>query len=214
MRIEDLPLFPLHVVLFPGMVLPLHIFEERYKLMISACLADDPRFGVALISEGAEVGGGAKAHPVGTVARIVSVGRYDGGQMDIITVGVQRFRIVETNDELPYLRASVELFRDDAEDPEKLGARARATLALLKRYQATLGQAGEEAPELPQDAESLSHVAGVLDLPLEEKQRLLESTSTLGRLERLEEFLRGELRVLSVLGETKPYKATRRFSSN
>ena len=67
----ELPLFPLNTVLFPGQVLPLHIFEERYRLMIRRCLAEDAPFGVALIQTGAEVGAAAEPHTVGTVARII-----------------------------------------------------------------------------------------------------------------------------------------------
>ena len=70
MSVELLPLFPLNTVLFPNMVLPLHVFEERYKLMINTCLAQDKPFGVVLIYSGTEAGGPAVPHSVGTVARI------------------------------------------------------------------------------------------------------------------------------------------------
>ena len=214
MRIDSLPMFPLNVVLFPGMVLPLHIFEERYKLMISNCLADDPRFGVALIREGSEVGGPATVYEVGTVARIISVGRYEDGRMDLVTVGVQRFRVLETNAQMPYLRAHVELFRDRPEAPETLQDMATQVLALLDEYRKLLGQEEGEAPEMPEDAESLSFTAGVLHIPIPEKQRMLESVSTPERLSRLSAFLKHEISLLSVLGATKSYEAPRRLYPN
>ncbi|MBF6600779.1 MAG: LON peptidase substrate-binding domain-containing protein [Dehalococcoidia bacterium] len=73
----DLRLFPLQTVLFPGMRLPLHIFEERYKIMVRECIDEDAPFGVVLIRSGAEVGGGAIPHDVGTTARIIQVEYLD-----------------------------------------------------------------------------------------------------------------------------------------
>lgn len=203
MRIEGLPLFPLaNVVLFPGMLLPLRIFESRYRTMVSQCLADDARFGVALISEGQEVGGPAEVHSVGTIARILTVGRYDDGQMDLMTVGVQRFRILQTDSSKPYLCGCVELLRDGREEPESLQSRAADVLALLREYRSML-EYGENAPELPEDPEALSYIAGVLDLPATEKQVMLESLSTSDRLLSLGGFLRREIQMLSVLGPTR-----------
>src|SRR5688500_12618252 len=90
-----LPLFPLGVVLFPGMALPLHVFEERYRLMMGACLEGDQSFGVTLIKEGQEVGDPAIPFDVGTMARIAKLQRLPDGRMNLIAVGVQRFRIIE-----------------------------------------------------------------------------------------------------------------------
>src|SRR5690348_15612045 len=90
-----MPLFPLEqVVLFPGMSLPLRIFEERYKLMIGACQVTDQLFGVVLIRSGREVGDPAEPEQVGCTARMVRIDRIPDGQMHILTVGEQRFRLV------------------------------------------------------------------------------------------------------------------------
>src|SRR5258708_14081655 len=87
-----LPLFPLdQVVLYPGMSLPLRIFEERYKVMIGACQVTDQLFGVLLIRSGSEVGEPARPERVGCTARMVRVDRVPDGRMVILTVGVQRF---------------------------------------------------------------------------------------------------------------------------
>jgi Lon protease-like protein len=198
-------LFPLQVVLFPGMVLPLHIFEERYKRMIADCLAGEPRFGVALISKGREVGAPAEVHDVGAIARIIRVGRYEDGRMDLITVGLQRFRVLGINDELPYLRADVEIIDDGPErEPEALESKARAVCGLLRQYKELLGVDGEEAPWAPEDAQALSYLGGGLDLPLREKQLMLQSLSTSDRLAQLARALEREIQLYKVLGPTRP----------
>lgn len=212
--IQGLPLFPLNLVLFPGMVLPLHIFEERYRRMIGECLAGEPRFGVVLIREGSEVGGPAKVRDVGTIARIVSVGRYDDGRMDILTVGVERFRVLDTSDALPYLSADVEVLRDVEESPGSLLALANRLHGLLRERGELLGQAEDEAPKLPRDARSLSFVAGVLDIPNGAKQALLESASAAERLRWVSHHLRQEIQLLRVLGPTRPWHGPTRSSPN
>src|SRR5205814_5524803 len=88
---ELMALFPLNTVLFPGMPLPLHIFEERYKLMIGRCLEEERPFGVVLIQSGPEVGGTAVPHRVGTTAHIAAVRRLDDGRMNLIAIGQERF---------------------------------------------------------------------------------------------------------------------------
>jgi Lon protease-like protein len=103
----EMPLFPLNTVLFPGMVLPLHIFESRYQEMINRCISEKLPFGVVLIQEGQEVGGNAKPHMVGTAARIVRVVRAEDGTMNITCVGTQRFRILELDNSHSYLSAKV-----------------------------------------------------------------------------------------------------------
>ena len=79
-EIRDLPLFPLHTVLFPGSTIPLNIFEDRYKTMINDCRATDDMFGVVLIKEGEEVGGPSIPHEVGTVAKITNMREISGGR--------------------------------------------------------------------------------------------------------------------------------------
>lgn len=213
-RIENLPLFPLRVVLFPGMMLPLHIFEDRYRQMIHDCLADDPRFGVSLITEGNEVGGPAKVCDVGAIARIINVGKYPGGEMDIMCVGLQRFRILDFHTDKPYLCATVETFADAAEARADMDDRVGAVRELLRSYLDRRQLTGDNVADLPQEAEALSYVPGVLDLPLDEKQRLLETDSTTTRLERIIRLLQHELGLMDQLGPTRPMHGYRRISPN
>jgi len=116
---ELLPLFPLELVLFPGMSLPLHIFEPRYKEMIRLCLEHRQKFGVILALQ--------EAIPrVGCSAAIVKVvRRYDDGRMDILTVGQKRFRVVKLLEELPYLQGSVDVLADEEESTLEPDSSAR-----------------------------------------------------------------------------------------
>src|SRR4051794_27122666 len=97
-----IPLFPLNVVLFPGMPLPLHIFEPRYQEMIRHCLQGDLLFGVCLIRSGVEVGGEAEPHSVGTTCETLSVTPLGEGRMSLATVGRDRFRILRLHHDQPY----------------------------------------------------------------------------------------------------------------
>ena len=103
----ELPLFPLNTVLFPGMTLPLHIFEPRYRQMIERCLEDRSPFGVVLMANGAEPEQAALPHRVGTMARIIRVQREDDGRLYITASGIKRFRVEEFNYEHAYLSAQV-----------------------------------------------------------------------------------------------------------
>src|SRR3712207_5656759 len=104
---EQLPLFPLNTVLFPGIPLALHIFEERYKQMIGRCLTEETPFGVVLIASGAEVGAPAVPRKVGTSARIVRAEQLEDGRYNLIAVGERRYSIEEVVQERPFLVARV-----------------------------------------------------------------------------------------------------------
>jgi uncharacterized protein len=112
---RELPLFPLNTVLFPSLPLPLHIFEERYKLMIGTCVVTDNLFGVCLIRDGVEVGGPAEPFEVGTVARIAEVERLPDGRMNLMTFGTSRFRLDEVIQREPYLVGRVVVLEPDRE---------------------------------------------------------------------------------------------------
>ena len=114
-----LPLFPLNVVLFPDAAIPLHIFEERYKLMVQMCLDGDSQFGVVLIKSGSEVGDPAEPHGVGTVARIIDVERLDEGRMRLAIVGRERFRIEEITQRVPYIEGRVGILEEDGDETFK-----------------------------------------------------------------------------------------------
>src|SRR5262245_23460490 len=102
--VESLPVFPLGTVLFPGMVLPLHIFEDRYRRLMRDRQGAEPIFGVALTSRGQEVGDEAEIHRVGTAASLVGAGRYPDGRWDVVVQGGRRFRSEEHTSELQSLR--------------------------------------------------------------------------------------------------------------
>jgi len=187
-EIEDLPLFPLNTVLFPGGQLPLRVFEQRYMEMAKACLRDSSPFGVCLIREGREVGAPALPVEVGTLARIAEWDMAQLGVLQIVARGEGRFRIVERRVERDGLaRARVALLAEDVDGavPAENGRCAR----LLQRVI-------EESPDAvaaPHRLDSASWVgmrlAELLPLALESKQELLEMTDACARLDRLNGLL-------------------------
>jgi len=147
----DLRLFPLQTVLFPSMRLPIHIFEERYRLMISECIEESAPFGVLLIKSGPEVGPGAVPFDVGTTARILNVEYLDDGRMNLLTIGERRFRTVAINTTQPYLRGEVALL----EPPSAAGgmrsrsSRARSWSSARPAARAARGGPGRRAKPAP-----------------------------------------------------------------
>ncbi len=195
----ELPLFPLNVVLFPGMVLPLHIFEPRYRLMIKQCIEEEKPFGVVLV-EPECVLGEERPHQVGTTARIVAAERLEDGRYNLLTEGCKRFRILEEHRSQPYLSALVEEFCDAPTEPEAAESLYRKASELFRRYiRVMLAVAGKEQLrlELPDEAEGLSYLIGYcLDLSDAEKQHLLELTSTVERLRLEIDILKREEHIL------------------
>jgi Lon protease-like protein len=183
MNPEFMPLFPLEVVLFPGMALPLHIFEPRYKEMIGRCLEEGREFGVVLARKGSLARVGCSAE----IVRVVK--RYADGRLDIATVGRRRIEIVELNDELAYLQGWVKE-RLDAPGEEESPESSEELRALYEEVLRLL--AGREAPvqEELKDEEMSYQVAGVLPLDLAYKQQLLELDSEAARRESLLDHLR------------------------
>jgi hypothetical protein len=186
--VNDLPLFPLGTVLFPGGLLPLRVFEQRYLAMAKVCLRDGSPFGVCLIREGAEVGAPATPEPVGCTARIAQWDMQQLGLLQIVAHGEQRFRILERRLQDDGLaRARVELLppEADAAVPDRLAA-CRGVLEKI---------AAEHGARLfaePYRFESCAWVGGrlaeVLPLPGQLKQQLLEMDG-LPRLEALHRLI-------------------------
>ena len=179
-----LPLFPLNVVLFPGGYLPLHIFEERYRLMMRHCLDGDRRFGVVLISSGSEVGEPAVPETVGTIAKIDEVRTLDDGRMLIGVKGEQRFRIVEIVEQLPYIIAEVVPVVDDAVDVDE-GLIADVRQAAKEHIQILMALGGEwtQPPGLPTDPAQLRYTVGSqLQREVIGKQGILEMDDTASAL--------------------------------
>jgi Lon protease-like protein len=174
---ERFPLFPLGIVLLPHELVPLHIFEERYKLMIGECLEQDREFGILWLSDG-----GLK--DIGCSARIARVlERFDDGRMNILVEGSEPFRLVRRIEDLPYPAGDVEPLSDD--EPEADDADAAA--AAQRRYSDLLAEVTEERPADEQLSELDAYgMAATLDVAIEAKQMLLELRSERARLEQLE----------------------------
>lgn len=129
-----LRLFPLRTVLFPGMELPLQVFEERYRTLVAECIETGEPFGVTLIRHGDEVGGQAEPHSMGCTARLRRVAPTRDGRLQVSAVGVRRFRIVRLHEDRPYLSADVEYPVDEAgEIPAERMERAAELLRHLHR---------------------------------------------------------------------------------
>ncbi len=143
MGIAVMPMFPLGSVLFPGAVLPLHVFEPRYRQLVIDCLADDtgdPEFGVTLIERGWEVGGGDERTSVGTAARMMRVEALDGGRYAVVAVGTRRIRVNAWLPDDPYPIADVDDWPDNA--PHELGLADRVE-TMTGRLHDVLGLAAQ-----------------------------------------------------------------------
>jgi Lon protease-like protein len=203
----ELPLFPLHVVLFPGRPLPLHLFEPRYRQLLADCLDGDGRFGVVAIRSGREVGAAPDIYSVGTIARIEHVNPLPDGRSDILTRGVDRFRVLQVLHDAPYLRARVTVLDDEPADPDT-ERRAAALRELLVPYLAELGAPDELLSRLPERADQLAYLAAAaVQVELPEQQRLLELDTTAGRVAATLGMLRREsalMRRLGTVGSLRP----------
>ncbi|HEX2314248.1 MAG TPA: LON peptidase substrate-binding domain-containing protein [Thermomonospora sp.] len=202
---DRLPLFPLGTVLFPGLVLPLHVFEERYRALVRDLLEEpEPRrFGVVGIELGHEVGEGAarRLAAVGCAAEVHTVSPHDDGRYDLVTVGGARFRLKDVDDARPYLTGQVEFLPEEAgEEPGPAALRVRW---LFERYRERLAAAGAEIARpgrLPDDPVRLSYlVAAAVVLDRDEKQRLLEAEDATLRLRAEQDLLARENRLLAAL---------------
>lgn len=185
MATRRIPLFPLGLVLFPGRRLPLHIFEERYKLMIARCVQSQDPFGIVLAS-------GEGIATIGCTANILQIVKtYEDGRMDIVTSGESVYRILELNNDEPYLQGDVEMLADD---PQPGSAAAAKELRDLFEKCYRLFSDGQ-TPEAEDDpAVSLSYqVAADLPLDLDVRQAVLEVRKEADRrqmlIERLKEIL-------------------------
>jgi len=179
---EYLPLFPLDVVLFPEMVLPLHIFEERYKEMIAECLQENSPFGVLYAHDD-------KVAMIGCTAEISQVlKQYPDGRLDLVAVGRKRFQVSFFDSEKTYLRGSVELLPDQVGAQEPSENLVRQALDLYAQASRLMG---DDNPEefSPESSLLAFNLASSLYLHNEVRQRILEARSGGQRLEELAEHL-------------------------
>jgi len=168
-----LPIFPLEQVLLPGVPLPLHIFEPRYKEMIAECLQQKKPFGIVRASSDGVA-------DIGCTAEIMSITKkYDDGRMDILTRGVERFEVIEVNQERSFLQAEISVMEDE---PDKAPTEMVTQAVRLHAEIAKL--AGEDPSGPDESAGNLSFLlAGSLPLDLDFKQNLLSTLSETKRLE-------------------------------
>jgi len=220
-----LPLFPLGTVLFPGMILPLRVFEERYRLMVADLLErPEPRqFGVVAIRKGQEVGteGVHELYDIGCVATVREVTPHEDGRFDLVAVGTRRFRLLRADRTLPYYQAEVEYLpeegegeadpgeqpADDAGTPQEAAAKAGtgvvvAVQAAFRDYvNALADRAGAviHIADIPDDPVMLSYVvaaAMIIDLP--DRQALLAAPDSVSRLRAERQLLTRERAMLRV----------------
>ncbi len=209
---ELIPLFPLGAVLYPGLVLPLHIFEDRYRVLVAELVRrpdGDPRaFGVVAIRAGREVGpdGVLALHDIGCTALLRSVEQYEDGRYDIVSSGARRFRLIAIDESQPYLQGSVEWLEESRGGDASVLARSVAES--FAHYRAELGAAqgfsvdqdDGDGSGVPADPTALSYVvAASMVLDLSDQQALLAEPDTSGRLRRELSLLRREAAVLREL---------------
>ena len=198
-QLIEIPLFPLNLVLFPGMVQPLHIFEPRYREMTRYCLDTNVAFGITLAASGGELG---KEEPAryGTLARIADYQRLPDGRYNLITVGVERFEIVELRHDKPYLSALARVLPEDigVGNIASLTQEARSLLDDYLGLVLAVMEGGETTITAPHDTVELSYFVAVC-LPCDDqvKQTLLEAPTAVERLSRERELLRKEIASIS-----------------
>jgi uncharacterized protein len=205
-----LPLFPLGAVLYPGQVLPLHVFEERYRQLVADLLAGpEPReFGVIAIRHGRETGidGVSALYQTGCTARVRQVEPREDGRYDLVTVGTQRFRLLGLDDPEPYFRGDVGMLPDEPGDETAAAAGVSAVQESFRSYLDLLSERGGARiilPELPDEPVMMSYLVAaaiVVDLPV--KQRLLEEPDAVRRLAAERALLTRESQLLRSLTAT------------
>jgi len=198
-----LPLFPLNTVLFPGMLLPLHIFEPRYREMINLCLTERQPFGVVLIKAGEEVAAPAAPHPIGTYGQVSRAERLPDGRMHIEMIGQERFRILTLHHDHAYLTGTVEKFPLAQPDCAQAVTLAQALKPWLGRYLKLLGDAAEtsfDVQDLPDNPAAVAYLAAIVaQIPLREKQALLSLGAAAELLERERALYRREVSLIRAM---------------
>ncbi|HEX9553766.1 MAG TPA: LON peptidase substrate-binding domain-containing protein [Streptosporangiaceae bacterium] len=207
---ETLPLFPLGTVLYPGLVLPLHVFEDRYKQLVRDLLNEpEPRrFGVIAIRVGRETGiGGVSAlHEVGCTATVREVVEADNGQYDLVTVGTDRFRLHQLDESRPYPSGEVELLGELLGDEAAAALAAAAVQRGFRAYLNILAERGAAAisvPDLPDEPILLSYlVAASMIIELNDRQDLLAQPDAVRRLSAERALLAKETAIVREFGTT------------
>ncbi len=198
--VSPLRLFPLRTVLFPGMALPIQIFEPRYHQLLAECMEADEPFGVVLIRSGSEVGDAeAVPHDIGTTARIRSASPVGGGRVMVQTIGERRFRILSLNRDRAFLTAEVEYPVDEVTDvPEALLEQVTTAFQQVQRFRQLVDGVYRRNVRVPEAPGALADAIGTAAadvLPPRLLQPLLDTLDVRRRLERadavLEPLIRG-----------------------
>lgn len=193
--VSELPLFPLSVVLFPGVPLPLHIFEPRYRQMLDDIRAGNSLFGLSYLDASTSEHESPPVGSVGCVAKVTDAQAFSDGRSNILTVGVIRYHIEEYVDRGdPYLVVRVSYFEDDNEDSEAVQKSSREVAETFTRIARAVRAINDERASLPNIADTepqrLSFlVAAAMEVDTDVKQELLELRSTSERLRRLRDIL-------------------------
>src|SRR5712691_6555282 len=193
--LRELPIFPLPVVLFPGMPMPLHVFEERYRKMLADIRAGNNLFGLSYFDSDSSDKDVPPAGHIVCVAEVTETQALPDGRSNVLAVGVVRYQVeayVERGD--PYLVVRPNFFEDDEEDVESLMSNARDVAAMFTRVANSIRLINDERGNLPDisdtEPQKLSFlVAAALEIEVETKQELLELRSTSERLSRLRDLL-------------------------
>jgi Lon protease-like protein len=196
-----LPMFPLGMTMFPTQLLPLHVFEERYRQMMDDVLSleSDQRFGVSLIERGHEVGGGDSRSAVATTVELVQAEEFDDGRWGIVTAGIERIDIVEWLDDDPYPRALVSRREriDDGGDLAPVEALLSTAFELTERLS---GQPGQDLAALSTDPSTrLDQLSALAPLATFDRQSVLEASTTSAQIAVLSEAL--DLRIMLLQAE-------------
>lgn len=206
----DIPLFPLNTVLFPGMMLPLHIFELRYKMMLKHCLTESIDFGVVLLESGRAEGPLlGEIHDVGTTATIKQVDAQPGERFDIVTTGSRRFRIIEQHpNRYPFLMATIEYFPIEDHDTPEAVSLAHKLTPLIQKYLGLFKRIKGERfrfSNMPTDPLTLAFLVGVI-LPVENdvKQEILNQPDAYGILNMEYDLLKHETLLLEMIFDSRP----------
>ena len=194
-QIRELPLFPLPIVLFPGVPLPLHIFEPRYRQMLVDVRKNNSLFGLSYFDPSSSISERPLPGHIGTVAEISETQTMPDGRSNILTIGLVRYRAddyVERGD--PYLVARVSFFEDEEEDESMLGESSREVAQFFTRIARAVRLINDERANLPDisdtDPQRLSFlVAAAMEVDTDVKQELLELRLTSERLRRLRDML-------------------------
>jgi Lon protease-like protein len=191
--VSDFPLFPLGLVALPSELVPLHIFEDRYKTMIDRCLDEGTEFGIVWMAEDG-------LRPIGCACEIAEVvERMDDGRINLIARGTRPFRIEERQEQLPYPAGTVEFLDERAEDPD-----ADAAEAAHEAYAELVNEATDRTPDMTEIGEmSAYQMAATVEFGLDAKQGLLDLRSETARLRLVTRLFRAALKRLDFVSRAQ-----------